>query len=78
MQQAVQTKKSMPDLYEEYKATAQDSMHSQVDFLKFLEVHKRGIDFYNGYGLGDYKKEPKGLQRRESRSQNRERDRPVE
>ncbi len=68
----------MPDLYEEYKANAHNSMDSQIDILKFLEVHKRGIDFYNSYGLGDYKKEPKGLQRRTSRSQNRENERSTD
>jgi hypothetical protein len=36
--------------------------------MKFLEVHKRGIDFYNNYGLGDYKKEGKGLKIKRQRS----------
>jgi len=72
MQQVNPVGKSMPALYEEYKASAHNSMDSQIDILKFLEVHKRGIDFYNSYGLGDHKKEPRGLQRRASRSQNRE------
>jgi hypothetical protein len=49
-------------------------MHSQIDLMKFLEVHKRGIDFYNSYGLGDNKKESNGLIRKMSRSQNREND----
>jgi hypothetical protein len=66
--------KDIPALYEEYKAAAKDSMHPQIDLMKFIEVHKRGIDFYNSYGLGDYKKEGKGLTRRMSRSQNREND----
>lgn len=39
--------------------------------MKFLETHKRSIDYYNSYGLGDYKKGPRGLERKTSRSQNR-------
>jgi hypothetical protein len=52
-------------------------MHSQIDLMKFLEVHKRGIDFYNSYGLGDNKKESNGLIRKMSRSQNRESEQPA-
>ena len=74
MHEARPAGKSIPALYEEYKANFKGSSDSQIDMLRFLEVHKRGIDFYNSFGLGDYKKAPRNMERRSSRSQNRNRD----
>jgi hypothetical protein len=72
MQEAKPVGKNIPALYEEYKANFKGSSDSQIDILKFLEVHKRGIDYYNSFGLGDYKKAPRNMERRSSRSQNRD------
>lgn len=27
------------------------SQHTQFDMMKFLETYKRGVDYYNAYGL---------------------------
>lgn len=43
--------KVTPNLYQEYKENLEAHSDRPLDMLKFLEVHKRGIDFYNGYGL---------------------------
>lgn len=71
MQEVAPANKPVTALYEEYKANNAGSSDSPINMMKFLEVHKRGIDFYNSFGLGDYKKLPRGMERKTSRSQNR-------
>ena len=55
--------KQMPVLYQQYKENMMDKQHYEIDLMKFLEVHKKGIDFYNSYGLQLEKKEPKPKKR---------------
>lgn len=48
--------KEVPALYQQYKENLEAHSDTSLDVLKFMEVHKRGIDFYNSYGLSLNKK----------------------
>lgn len=54
-----QEPKEINELYKEYKENTDQRKNYQLDLMKFLEVHKRGIEFYNNFGLASKKKSKK-------------------